>query len=238
MPSPFAAAIRDHHRGERGAPLYQRDGETVREHPIEEFYFGTVDPDDDRTAFLDAHLAGPLVDLGAGAGRDAVYFQQRCETVALETEAALVETLRARGVERAVQGDMFALAATFDPDRFASALAFGTQLGLAKSTAGLREFFAELGVVTTADATAVVDSYDPDHGQARELLGYRGDRSAGLAFRVMHFEYDGRSGETLLFRLFSPDRLAAAARESGWAVREWKLDPADGPHYLVALEKA
>ena len=235
MPSPFPTAILDHHRDERTASLIQRDGEWTREHPIEDFYFGTARPDHDRTAFLLEHLEGPLVDLGAGAGRDSLYFQERFETVALEVDEPLVEVMRDRGVEQAVRGDMFDLQATFEPDRFASALSFGTQLGLAKSMAGLRHFFEDLAVVTTDDATAVVDGYDPDHPDAADLLGYRADEAEGLASRVMHFEYDGAVGETLLFRLFSPDRLAAAAGEAGWRVTTVRR--AGGEHYEAVLEK-
>jgi len=235
MPGPFATAILDHSRDERTAPLIQRDGEHAREHPIEDFYFGTASPDQDRTAFLLEHLEGPLVDLGSGAGRDPLFFQQRFETVAVEVDAALVDVMRDRGVEQAVVGDMFDLTANFEPDRFASALSFGTQVGLAKSMAGLRAFFADLAVVTTDDATAVVDSYDPTHPEASELLGYRDDEAEGLASRVMHFEYDGAVGETLLFRLFSPDRLATAAADAGWRVTTVRR--AGGEHYEAVLEK-
>lgn len=235
MPSPFATAVRDHHRDQRESPLVQRDGEWTREHPIQAFYLGSVDPEDERTAFLEDHLGGPLLDLGAGAGRDALFFQERFETVALEVEEALVEVVRDRGVERAVLGDMFDLPATFEPDRFASVLSFGTQLGLAKSMAGLRAFFGDLATVTTAEATAVVDSYDPTHPDTVDMLGYRPDETEGLAFRVMQFQYEGELGEPLLFRLFSPDRLRAAAADAGWRVTEVRQGA--GQHYEAVLRK-
>ena len=237
MSSPFADALRDHHRGERNHPLIQRDGAEHREHPIEEFYFGSASLEQDRTAFLAEHLdnQGPLIDLGAGAGRDALFFQERVETVAVEVDEPLVEVMRDRGVEQAIQADMFDLTATFEPDRFAGVLAFGTQLGLAKSMAGLRAFFADLAVVTTDDARAVVDGYDPTRPDAADMLGYRDDETEGLAFRVMHFEYADEVGETLLFRLFSPDRLAEAASVAGWEVVTVRR--AGGVHYEAVLEK-
>ncbi|MEF8854051.1 MAG: class I SAM-dependent methyltransferase [Haloarculaceae archaeon] len=235
MPTPFASAIQDHARDDRTDPLIQRDGEHAREHPIEDFYFGTASPDQNRAAFFAEHLEGPLVDLGAGAGKDALWFQERFQTVALEVADPLVEVMRDRGVEQAVQGDMFELRATFEGDRFASALSFGTQLGLAKSMAGLRAFFEDLAVVTTGDATAIVDGYDPTHPDASDLLGYRADETEGLAYRVMHFEYDGEVGETLLFRLFSPDRLAAAAADAGWRIETVRR--AGGEHYEAVLQK-
>ena len=238
MSDPFGRAIRDHHRDEREEPLVQRDGEWARDHPIEEFYFGTVTGDDEADEWLDARLEGPLLDLGAGAGRHALYFQERFETVAVEVSDPLVETLRERGVEDARRGDMFALREQFDRDRFRSALAIGTQLGLTGSMDGLRRFLADLAHVTTPDATAAVDCYDPTREGIEEMLGYRDDPAPGLASRVMWFEYEGEASDVLLFRLFSPDRVREAALATDWRVEAVRYGPdEDALHYRVALEK-
>lgn len=236
---PFGRAIRDHHRGEQGEPLLQRDGESVLEHPIERFYFGTVDADtDDFVGWLDGRLDGPLLDLGAGAGRHALYFQERFETVALEVSEHLVELMGNRGVKDARIGDMFSLPDQFDRDRFRSVIAYGTQVQLAKSLDGVREFLTDLAHVTTPDATAVLHGYDPDLAATRDVLGFRPDPKPGNAYRVMHFEYEGDVGETLLFRLFSADRLREATVGTAWTVADLKHGPEDDPdQWLAALEK-
>jgi SAM-dependent methyltransferase len=188
---PFGRALRDHHRGEREAPLIVRDGSETREHPIEEFYFGERDPDAAATAWLDDWLVrdGPLVDLGAGVGSDALYYGERVETVAVEVSPALVETMRERGVADAREGDMFDLRASFDRDRFAAALVRGTQLGLAGSLSGIRRFLGELAAVVRPGGAAVVDSYDPSTGGeptgAEATDGATGDHDG---------EPDGRDG--------------------------------------------
>ncbi|MFB6255353.1 MAG: class I SAM-dependent methyltransferase, partial [Haloplanus sp.] len=158
MPDPFARALRDHDRGERDAPLLVHGDDESRVHPVEEFYFAA---DGNALRWIERWLDGPLLDLGAGVGRDAWYFQMRFETVAVEVSAPLVETMRDRGVADARRGDMFALHASFPPDRFRSVLIRGTQLGLAGSLVTLRETLATLDAVTTAEATVVVDGYDP-----------------------------------------------------------------------------
>ena len=238
-PDPFGRAIRDFHLGEQEEPLLQRDGAEVTEHPIERFYFGEYDVESEWGVWLRSRLDGPLLDLGAGAGRDALYFQDRFETVAVEVSEHLVETMRERGVEDARRGDMFALRESFESDRFRSVLAHGTQVGLAGSMAGLREFLADLAFVTTDDATAVLDCYDPEHEAAADLLGYRDDPTSGLAFRVMHFEYEGDVGETLLFRLFSPERMEEAAADAGWEVEDVRYGSGSNPsYYETALAKA
>jgi SAM-dependent methyltransferase len=249
---PFGRALLDHHRGNREEPLLQRDGSEVLSHPIERFYFDTFSPgsdgddsdgddssddiDSDDGRRLESRLSGPLLDMGAGVGRDTLYFQKRFETVAIEVSEHLVEVMRERGVADARLADMFALREAFGRDRFDSALAIGTQLGLAGSMQGLRRFLADLAFVTTPGASAVLDCYDPDREGTTDLLGYRPDPTPGLAFRVMSFEYGSERGEILLFRLFSPDRLREATVGTEWEVDEVRYVGNDY-HYLVALEK-
>lgn len=237
MTDPFGRAIHDFHRDEQDEPLVQRDGEWAREHPIEAFYFGDFDPESDRGEFLTSWVDGPLLDLGAGAGRDTLHFQEHFETVAIEVSDHLIETMDERGVRDTRRADMFALRDTFERDRFRSAFAWGTQVGLAGSMQGLREFLDDLAFVTIPDGTATLDCYDPDRDDLEDMLGYRADPTPGLAFRVMQFEYEGDIGETLLFRLFGPDRLHEAAADTDWQVAEVAYDPDGSPHYQAALTK-
>lgn len=236
---PFDRAIRDYHLGEQAAPLVNRDGEEMREHPIERFYFRDFSTASEAGEFVESWLDGPLLDMGAGVGRHALYFQEQFETVAIEVSEHLVRTMRERGVDDAREADMFALRKTFDCDRFRSALAYGTQMGLVGSMQGLRRFLSDLAFVTTVDAAAVLHGYDPELDATADLLGYRPDPTPGLAYRVNHFEYEGDVGPTLLFRLFSPDRLREAAVGTGWEVAEVRHVPeADPKQYLAALIKA
>lgn len=231
---PFGRAVRDHYLGERDEPLLDRDGATTRDHPVEEFYFEAVTGDSGLQRWRDSWLDGPLLDMGAGVGSEALYWQDRFETVAIEISDHLVETMEDRGVENAMKADMFALREQFERDRFASAHAKGTQLALAGSMHGLREFLGDLAAVTQPDATAVVDCHDPGYEEAAGLLGYREDPTPGLAHRVLHFEYEGAVGETLLFRLFGPERLREATVGTGWEVAEVRRPHDEHPHYYVA----
>lgn len=232
----FGRAVYDHFHGEQSGPLIQRDGAQTVHHPIEEHYFGTFDPESADGRWLEFQLSGPLLDLGAGAGRDTLYFQREFETVAVEISEALVELMTERGVETAIQADMFSLRETFDRDQFGSILSIGTQLGLARSLAGIRAFLADAAHVTTPDATAVVDSYDPAENETRELPGYRPDVRPGIAYRLMTFEYDNRADESLLFVLVSPERLRETTVGTPWRVREIEA-AADSAYYRAALEK-
>jgi SAM-dependent methyltransferase len=235
MASAFGRALLDHYRGERETPLRQRDGEASKVHPVDDFYFGDF-RDEPAADWVDSWLDGPLLDLGAGAGRDTLYFQERFETVALDVDPALVTLLDERGVADARRGDMFALRETFERDRFRSVLCLGTQLGLAKSLQGLRTLLGDLAHVTTPDGTAVVDCYDPEFEGAADMLGFRADPTPGLASRVISYEYDGTVDPPLLFGLFGPDRLREATAGTGWRVADTRR-PHGSYYYRAALEK-
>lgn len=218
MSDPFGRAIRDHYLGEREEPLIDRDGEDRREHSIEGYYFG----DHEEDAWRDTWMDGPLIDLGAGAGRDTLYYQNHFETVAMEVSEHLVETMRDRGVNDVRLADMFSLREQFDRNRFRSAHAIGTQIGLAGSLSGVRAFLDELAYVTMPDATALIDNYAPEQEATKNVFAYREDPMPGLAYRVFHCEYEGDVGRTLLFRVFSVDRLRDATVGTPWKVSEVK----------------
>jgi len=240
VPDPFAQAFHDHHFAEQRGPLVQRCGEETREHDVES-YFGladVADTDDPEEDWVASWLEGPVLDMGAGVGRHALALQEHHDTVAIEQSDHLVEVMRDPGVDDAREADMFALREAFDRDQFRSAIAFGTQVGLAGSTGGLREFLADLASVTTPDATLVFDGFDPTADDTTALLDYRPDPTPEMGYRVAQFEYDGRLGEPWLYRLWSPTRLREAVAGTDWRVADVEYGDGDWRHtYHVALTK-
>ncbi|WP_227356838.1 class I SAM-dependent methyltransferase [Haladaptatus salinisoli] len=221
MADPFAQALYDFHFDELQGPVLYRRGDETREVSID-FYFDEVTAEG---SGLESRLEGPLLDMGAGAGRFSLYFQDQFETVAIERDELLVEVLRDRGVTDARRVDMFSLLEAFETNRFESAIAVGTQVSLSRSMRGLRQFLRDLSYVTTPDATAVIDGYDPDHETTKGKLDYYDDPSTGLAYRLLQIEYDGVLGEPWLYRLFTPDRFREAATDAGWEVVEVTYEP-------------
>jgi hypothetical protein len=231
MGDPFAQAVYDYHFDEMAGPLVYRRGERTEAVEIG-FYFDVVDG---AGSWHDTYLDGPLLDMGAGAGRHSLHFQDRFETVAIERRERLVEVLRDRGVEDVRLVDMFDLPAAFEADRFESAIAFGTQVSLARSVQGLTQFLDDLAAVTTANATAIVDGYDPERPETKAKLDYYEDPADGLAYRLLQMEYDGTVGEPWLYRLFTPDRVRDATADTDWAVAEVRY--VTDALYQIALEK-
>ena len=137
---------------------------------------------------------------------------------------------------------MFSLREYFERDRFRTAISIGTQLGLAGSMAGVRQFLADLAYVTTSDATAILDNYAPERPQTADVFAYREDPAPGLAYRLFYCEYEDDVGPILLFRLFSIDRLREVTIGTPWEVTQYGyggLDPeTDGTQWVAVLEKS
>ena len=238
MTDPFAQAIHDAHFGDTQGPLLGCNGEETVEHRIEPTYLGAYTAEGAVGDWFESWLDGPLLDMGAGAGRHALYFQEQFETIAIERNELLVETMQDRGVRDARVADMFALRDAFDRDRFASALAIGTQMSLSRSMQGLRKFLGDLASVTTPDGTAILDGFDPDHEKTTEMIDYFSDPTDGLAYRVLQFEYDGTLGEPWLYRLFTPDRVREAAVGTDWEIADVRYGSNGWEHnYRLALQK-
>lgn len=234
MNDSFGQALLDHYRGNRDDPLYQCDGTDRQEHPIEEFYFDTF-PSTTGSSWIEQHIEGPVIDIGAGAGRDTLYFQTEHDAVALEVSLPLVTLLEERGVDDARHGDLFALPDQFPPSRFRSALIIGTQFWLASSQTAVWNLLDDLREILTADATVVLDGYDPTVAPAREMLGYRSDPDPHVGFRVKYYEYRDTCGPILLFRLISLDQLASTVQKAGWELID-STRPGNSYYYQAALQ--
>ena len=203
---PFGRAIRDHHEGNRAEPLVDWDESETREHAIEEWYFGEHSPNQWR----DQWLTGPVLDMGAGAGRDALYYHRSFETVAIDISEHLVAVMETAARRTPAWRICSRSGRPSSATGSSRPHAIGTQLGLAGSLAGVRAFLGELAAVTTPSATAVLDNYAPDRAWEHGLFAYRSDPRPGVGRRVVHSAYRGTVGRTLVFCLFGVDRLREA----------------------------
>ncbi|MFB6136647.1 MAG: methyltransferase domain-containing protein [Halobacteriaceae archaeon] len=227
-PDPLGRAMLDYQRGDYGTgDLQYRDGERSERGRVAGNYFGEA-----AASPWKEFVEGPVVDVGCGAGRDALWFQERHQTLATDASARAVRAARERGVERVAATDMFGLALPDGAVR--SVYCVGTQAGLSGSLVGLSRLLSEFARVTDAGGRAVVDAHDPDRGE--DLFGYRADPRPGLARRAFHFEYRGETGRALLFLLASPDRFREAAAATEWTVEDVSRKP-EGPHYALLLAK-
>src|SRR6266516_7696989 len=113
---------------------------------------------------------GPVLDLGAGAGRASLYLQERgLRVTAVEASPGAVEVCRRRGVADVRLGDLN------DPPAdlpWAGVLLLCGNLGLGGSWEGNRRLLARLAELAAPGAVLAGDSVTPD-GPARVVLRIR-----------------------------------------------------------------
>lgn len=113
---------------------------------------------------------GPVLDLGAGAGRAGLYLQERgLRVTAIEASPGAAEVCRRRGVADVRQGDVN------DPPGdlpWSAVLLLCGNLGLGGSWEGNRRLLARLAELAAPGAVLIGDSVTPD-GPAQVILRIR-----------------------------------------------------------------
>ena len=116
--------------------------------------------------------SGPVLDLGAGAGRVALYLQDRgIEVTAVDASPGAVEVCRLRGVRNVLLADLN------DPPRnrlWGAILLLCGNLGLGGSWEGNRRLLTRLAQQTAPDGLLIGDTVEPrGPAQIRLRIRYR-----------------------------------------------------------------
>jgi SAM-dependent methyltransferase len=182
-----------------------------------------------------AAVSGPVLDLGAGAGRHSLFLQEAGhEVTAVDYSPGAVEVCRARGVLDVRLADL-----TDPPEdrRWGAVLLMCGNLGLAGNWQATRSLLARLARGSRSDAIVVTDTVDPTVDNDADDLAYfernvRIGRDLGLVrLRLRYGELATPWWDLLLVPRLDVDRLV---RGTGWAVRE-RID--DGADYLLTLAR-
>lgn len=221
MGDAFGLALRDCYRDRiDDEPVHRRDdGVSWDATGMFESYFAPPEEWSDAEVEAVSHLTGTVLDLGCGAGRHALYLQDRHEVTAIDRSPLAIRIARERGVDRAIVGDMLRLPIHGE---VGSVLAAGGQLGIPGSIAGLRELLDTLAGVTSQDGTLVADVLDPtdleDPARRNYLEKHR--LCDGAFVRRFRIEYEGVAGPWIDLLMLGPDALRDVVAKTEWRVRE------------------
>ncbi len=164
----WGTALLDQFHG-RDVPMPQLEVDTGERGPAmhPEWFFRSFDAWDWwERELLPLIESGPVLDLGAGAGRAALYLQTRgIDVTAVDSSPGAAEVCRLRGVRDVRLADLHELP---EDREWAAVLLLCGNLGLGGSWDGNRRLLTELARRTAPGALLVGDTVEPgDHADIR-----------------------------------------------------------------------
>lgn len=232
----FGQAFLDYYEGRKYALKLERDDGYVDEQNIGLYFqdfreFSTVE----RKAL--AHARGRVLDIGVGAGRIALYLQDKgLEVVGIDISDNAIDISRKRGVRKLVK--MSACDLKFKKDSFDTALAFCNNFGLCGNMEAVRGMLKRLHGIIRQDGLFLAESIHPTRTSRRAHLRYhkiniaRG-RPPGQA--TLRGIYRGQKGGWWDLLMVRPEEMRELCEDSGWTIEKTYRGV---PSYVYVLRKS
>jgi len=227
MKDVYGEALSDYFRQKMVEPLLlYTNGGDVEPMPVDLFFRGEEDfPEQEMIAL--ALCDGKTLDIGAGAGSHALYLQrQGMDVTALELSAKACEVMRARGVKRIINENIF----SYQGERFDTLLFLMNGIGLVETIGGFKKLLDHAKALLNPRGQLLFDSSDiayfyedgkewPSH--------YHGE----IDFQ---YEYKGQKGKPFGWLYIDQAELIRIGQQAGWVVQI--LDEDNHYQYLARME--
>jgi SAM-dependent methyltransferase len=235
----FGRALMDWVRGESDPEIYERDDGFVDIGAGPELFLAEFRrwPSSERQAMR--YVRGHVIDVGCGAGRVALYIQERgFDVVGLDSSPLAVEATRRRGVRQTWCTPIEEL--TRSIDTFDTIVLFGNNFGIFGSPIRTRKVLTDWAARTGPGTRILAQSVNPYSGGAPALdRSYcvrnkeRGRFPGQCRLRV---RYHSLATPWFPWLFFARSDMGALVRGTGWHVRRiLGAQPSDS--YVGVLEK-
>jgi len=184
-----------------------------------------------------AEVKGKILDIGCGAGRVALHFQERGhDVVGIDISQAAVDASRQRGLREVHL--MSAENLDFPDGTFDTVILFGNNFGVLGDDEKIVAMLRDLRRMTKPDAVILAQTRDvADTDKPEHLTYHEKNRSKGIPIGLVkiRLKYKGHLGDWWLLRMVNADEMSAMAEKAGW-----KLVKTYGPRnlYVGVLRKA
>lgn len=222
----FGKALLDYYQGKQDNPL-------MLSHPFGapyeldlEGYFYKLNDFSDMEIYAMSMCRGRVLDIGAAAGRHAVYLQKEFEVDALDISENCKEVLTGRGVKNVIQDDIFTLNRNNAYDTLFLML---NGIGIAGTIEQLTKLLTKFHQLTTSKGQVIFDSSDISYLYAQKPSShYFGEVEYS-------YEYNGIKGNDFKWLYIDVDLMYKMAKEANWKMEVVFEDDDNG--YLAVLDK-
>jgi SAM-dependent methyltransferase len=189
----------------------------------------------EREAIGRAH--GTVLDIGCGAGRVALYLQQKGHKVlAIDNSPLAVKVSKLRGVKVARVLSIRNIQTLRGP--FDTIVLYGNNFGLFGGMTRARRLLGAMHRITSPDATIIASTTDPYQTSDPVHVAYhqrnrkRGRMGGQLRLRIRYRQY---RGDWFDYLLVSTAELHSIVANTGWIVSA--IEQSKGPGYVAILKK-
>jgi len=237
MGDAFGKSLLGYLSGEQASYIIRRDDGFIDEPCDIGVYFSEYPEWQDFEKEILSYARGRILDLGAGAGRHALYLQNKgLEVHAIDISPGAIETMKKRGVKNVHLMDLREL--DFPENHFDSIPMMFNNFGLAGSAEGTKQLLKALYKIATLKGRIITTIRNPYKTDKPEHLAYhernrKAGKPAGLI--KIRIEYKDEVGDWFNLLMVSPEELKELIRDTDWRVL--KIVEGQNGNYGVVLEK-
>lgn len=233
----FGLLLADHLAGEACFEFIERDDGYLMATDNLPAYFAPYTEWPPRMQQAMEFVRGRVLDVGVGAGRFALYLQERGhEVVGIDVSPGALEICRKRGVKNVKQVPFHSVDASLGT--FDTVLMMGNNFGLFANPRRAKWMLRRLKKLTSQDARIVAESLDIYGTDKPEHLGYhdrnrqRGRMAGEIRLRV---RYRQLVGDWFDYLMVSQAEMQDVVEGTGWGVAEFI--GRTGGQYIGVMEK-
>jgi len=182
-------------------------------------------------------VRGRVIDLGCGAGRVALYLQQKgFDVLGFDISPLALKVCRERGLRKTRKGSIHDL--RFARDSFDTAIMFGNNFSLLGTPARAKKTLRRMRRMLSDEGLILAETLDPyDTKEPSHLAYHRMNRKKGrlpgqVRLRVRYKEY---STPWFYWLLLSRKEMRELAHKAGFEITNY-INPG-GPRYIGILRK-
>jgi SAM-dependent methyltransferase len=234
----YGEQLKAYYEDRRGVvEIVERDDGYIDYHEGVPYYFSSYGEWRESEKSALSHCYGRVADVGCGAGRIALYLQERGHSVVgIDNSPGAIEVCRSRGVRELLNIPFTQVDSR--AGRIDSFVLFGNNFGLFGSLERARWLLRRLKSLSSSSALIIAQTTDPyctknpDHLAYHEQNRIRERLGGQLRIRI---RYKRIIGPWMDYLLVSKQELERIVKGTGWAVRQY-VDT-DSAAYFLILQK-
>ena len=233
----FGQAIYDHLKGKGGFAIVERDDGLFELDIYFSYYFAEYKKWLEYEKKAIRFAKGKVLDVGCGAGRVALYLQDKgFDVLGIDNSPLAVKVCKERGVKKVKLMSITQLSCPMGP--FDTIVLYGNNAGLFSNPKRAKWLLKRFCKITTPDARIIAGTVDPYDTKEPNYLEYheynrKRNRMAGqIKIRVRYKKY---VSDWLDYLLVSRNEMQQILDGTGWKVRCF-INPED-PFYIAIIEK-